>query len=143
MIRSRLIAKLIAWRTSTRSNGGEVESKPTYEVWVCTFPDGQGRWQVSSTGATEPQWSPNGRELFYVTEGHLVSAAVTTSPSFQASPPQRLFPVAPFVLYGVFNRNYDVMPDGRRFLMIRRDEEQITRLMAAFNWRAQLDRDQR
>ncbi len=114
-----------------------------YEVWVCTFPDGQGRWQVSSTGATEPQWSPNGRELFYVTEGHLVSAAVTTSPSFQASPPQRLFPVAPFVLYGVFNRNYDVMPDGRRFLMIRRDEEQITRLMAAFNWRAQLDRDQR
>jgi hypothetical protein len=76
--------------------------------------------------------------LFYVTEGHLVSAAVTTSPTFQASPPQRLFPTLPFVLYGVFNRNYDVMPDDRRFLMIRREEEQTTRLMAVFNWRAQL-----
>ena len=42
------------------------------------------------------------------------------------------------MLYGVFNRNYDVMPDDRRFLMIRRDEEQTTRLMAVFNWRAQL-----
>ena len=56
---------------------------------------------------------------------------------------QAVFFSSAFVLYGVFNRNYDVMPDGRRFLMIRRDEEQITRLMAAFNWRAQLDRDQR
>ncbi|HZI30677.1 MAG TPA: protein kinase [Gemmatimonadaceae bacterium] len=111
-----------------------------FEVWVCTFPDGQGRWQVSSTGATEPLWSRSGKELFYVTEGHLVSAAVTTSPSFQASPPARLFPIASFVLYGVFNRNYDVMPDDRRFLMIRRDEEQTTRLMAVFNWRAQLER---
>ena len=110
-----------------------------YEVWVCSFPDGQGRWQVSSTGATEPLWSRSGRELFYVTEGHLVSAAVTTSPTFQASPPRRLFPTLPFVLYGVFNRNYDVMPDDRRFLMIRREEEQTTRLMAVFNWRAQLD----
>ena len=105
---------------------------------MCTFPDGQGKWQVSTAGGTEPLWSPNGKELFYVTEGHLVSAAVTTTPGFQALPPERLFPIAPFVMYGVFNRNYDVMPDGR-LLMIKRDEEGSTRLVAVFNWRAQLD----
>jgi serine/threonine-protein kinase len=110
-----------------------------FEVWVCTFPDGQGKWQVSTAGGVEPLWSRNGKELFYVTEGHIVSAAVTTTPGFQALPPDRLFPSGPFVLYGVFNRNYDVMPDGR-FLMIRRDEEVSTRLVAVFNWRAQLPR---
>jgi dipeptidyl aminopeptidase/acylaminoacyl peptidase len=109
-----------------------------YEVWVSTFPDGQGKWQISSAGASEPLWSRKGGELFYVTEGHLVSAAVTTAPSFQIAPPQRLFPIAPFVLYGIFNRNYDVMPDDRRFLMIRREEGPTTRLVAVFNWRSQL-----
>ena len=109
-----------------------------YEVWVSTFPDGQGKWQISSAGGSEPSWSRNGRELFYITEGHMVSAAVTTAPAFQVSSPQRLFPIAQFVLYGIFNRNYDVMPDDRRFLMIRRDEEPTTRLVAVFNWRAQL-----
>src|SRR5687768_11031291 len=109
-----------------------------YEVWVCTFPDGQERWQISNAGGSEPGWSRSGNELFYVSEGHLVSAAVTTAAGFQVSPAQRLFPAGQFVLYGIFNRNYDVMPDDRRFLMIRRDEEQSTRLVAVFNWRSQL-----
>ena len=108
-----------------------------FEVWVCTFPDGHGKWQVSTAGGVEPLWSRDGKELFYVTEGYLVSAAVTTTPGFQALPPERLFLSAPFVLYGVFNRNYDQMPD-RRLLMIRRDEDVSTRLVAVFNWRAQL-----
>jgi len=109
-----------------------------YEVWVSTFPEAQGKWQVSAAGGSEPRWSRTGRELFYISEGHFVSAAVTTTPSLQVSPPQRLFPIAPYVTYGIFNRNYDVMPDDRRFLMIRRDEEQTTRLVTVFNWRAQL-----
>jgi serine/threonine-protein kinase len=109
-----------------------------FEVWVSSFPDGQGKWQVSTAGGSEPLWSRSGRELFYVTEGHLVSARVTSASPFQLSPPGRLFPIRPFVMYGVFNRNYDVMPDDRRFLMIRRDEEQSTRLVAVFNWRSQL-----
>jgi serine/threonine-protein kinase len=109
-----------------------------YEVWVTSFPVPQGKWQVSSAGGTEPLWSRSGRELFYITEGHLVAAAVTTTEVFQAAPPQRLFRIAPFAEYGIFNRNYDVMPDDKRFLMIQRNEEPTTRLVAVFNWRAQL-----
>ena len=44
----------------------------------------------------------------------------------------------PFAQYGIFNRNYDVMPDDRRFLMLRKNEDSGTRLVAVFNWRAQL-----
>jgi serine/threonine-protein kinase len=109
-----------------------------YEVWVTTFPVPQGKWQVSTAGGTEPLWSRSGRELFYISEGYFVSSPVTTAPTFEASPPRRLFPIAPFVTYGVFSRNYDVMPDDQRFLMIRRDAELSTRVVAVFNWRAQL-----
>ena len=109
-----------------------------YEVWVTSFPGASERWQISTAGASEPLWSHSGRELFYITEGHLVAARITTAPSFQAAPPERLFSVAPFGIYGSFNRNYDVMPDDRRFLMIRSDAEPTTRLVAVFNWRAQL-----
>ena len=111
-----------------------------YEVWVSTFPDGRGKWQVSTTGGIEPLWSGDGTELFYITEGQMVSAAIRTSSGFEASAPRKLFSTAPFVLFGIFYRNYDLMPDNRRFLMIRRDDEVVTRLVAVFNWRAELPR---
>jgi hypothetical protein len=63
---------------------------------------------------------------------------VTTTPAFQALPPRRLFPIAPFAEYGQFNRNYDVMPDDRRFLMLRRGEAAPTRLVVVLNWWEQL-----
>ena len=109
-----------------------------YEVWVTTFPVPQGKWQVSTTGGGEPRWSHTGRELFFITEGHMVAATVTTTPEFQVVSQQRLFSVQPFAVYGFFNRNYDVTPDDRRFLMLRNNDEATTRLVAVFNWRDQL-----
>ncbi|HEX7123921.1 MAG TPA: protein kinase [Gemmatimonadaceae bacterium] len=111
-----------------------------YEVWVSSFPDGRERWQVSSGGGTEPLWSRSGEELFYLLDGYLVSSAVTTTPEFRASPPERLFSVAPYFDYGEFNRNYDVLPGDTTFLMLRKNDEGTTRLVAVLNWRAQLDR---
>jgi serine/threonine-protein kinase len=112
-------------------------SSGRYEVWVTTFPVPQGRWQVSSTGGTEPLWSRSGRELFFITEGHLVAAAVQTIPEFQVTSQQRLFSVQNFAQYGHFARNYDVTPDDRRFLMLRNTDLASTRLVAVFNWRSQ------
>ena len=44
--------------TSTASGREEVHVRP--------FPDGAGRWQISSNGGTAPRWSPDGTELFFV-----------------------------------------------------------------------------
>lgn len=111
-----------------------------FEVWVSTFPDGKGKWQISTEGGFEPAWSRTGRELFYISNGNFVASSVVTSPTFVAAAPRLLFSFTPYLQYGAFNRNYDVMPDGRRFLMIRREEQTSTRLVAVFNWRAQLRR---
>jgi len=64
-------------------------------------------------------WSPDGRSLFYRFESRLMRVAVDRSGTFAASLPEVLFD-------GIFNLrsdtgvSYDVHPDGKRLLMLRR-----------------------
>lgn len=36
-----------------------------WEVYVTSFPNAEGKWQVSPGGGTEPRWRGDGKELFY------------------------------------------------------------------------------
>ena len=66
-----------------------------------------------------PQWSRDGRELFYLTEaGDMVSVSVKLTPTFSAGTPQVLFNV-PFAVPPI---PFAVHPDGKRFLMARRGD---------------------
>ena len=38
----------------------------TAEIFVTTFGGGQGKWQVSSNGGSRPNWSSNGKEIYYM-----------------------------------------------------------------------------
>jgi len=72
-----------------------------YEVYVRPFSldptaadvSGAGaKWQVSEGGAHEPEWSADGKELYYLTLGSkLMEVDVATSPNFQAGTPKLLF----------------------------------------------------
>ncbi len=86
-----------------------------------TFPDGGDKWQVSTEGGCQPRWRRDGKELFYVELGtsSLMSVAVTTTPSFRAETPKRLFTDAG--LSGS-SANYDVAADGDRFVMVENVE---------------------
>ena len=59
-----------------------------YEVYVLAFPVGQGRWQVSTAGGVQPEWSADGKELFFRHNGRLQAARISNAPSFAAAPPQ-------------------------------------------------------
>jgi eukaryotic-like serine/threonine-protein kinase len=87
------------------------------EVYVAPYPGPGGKVQVSPNGGTEPTWSPTGRELFYRNGDKLVSVAIQTTPSLSVGRPVVLFEAK-------YEEGYDVAPDGQRFLMIRRNEEQ-------------------
>ena len=88
------------------------------EVYLMAFPSGDVTRLVSTGGGSEPRWSSDGRELFYKSANNLMSVAVTTAPTLTLGTPQRLFSVAGY--RGARNRQqYDVTPDGQRFLMIR------------------------
>jgi hypothetical protein len=98
------------------------------EVYVRPFPGPGGKWQISTEGGSEPHWSPSGRELFYRQEDKMMIVDVETKPTFRPGRPRTLFE-------GRF-LDYDVAPDGTRFLMIKEDraESGPTHLNVVLNW---------
>ena len=63
------------------------------EIYVRAFPDAAGTpYQVSTTGGTNPMWSPTGKELFYIdAANNMVSVPVIPGAAFQVGQPQVLF----------------------------------------------------
>lgn len=96
-----------------------------FEVYVGPFdasePDGGGGRampvQVSTGGAWgRVSWRQDGRELYYVTrEWEIMAVEVTTTPTFQAGAPRRLFTL-PGPLSGNPAVGANVSPDGQRFV---------------------------
>ncbi|MGH9256478.1 MAG: protein kinase domain-containing protein, partial [Vicinamibacterales bacterium] len=46
-----------------------------YEVYVQTFPESGGKWQVSAAGGAHPRWRRDGQELYYVAPDNRLMAA--------------------------------------------------------------------
>ncbi len=90
------------------------------EVYVRPFPEiNKQRWQVSTGGGESPLWSPDGRELFYLSGDSAMAVAVRTEPSFSLGTPKTLFR-GTYVRPGVIDGTpWDIHPDGKRFLMIK------------------------
>jgi len=90
------------------------------EIYVRPFPEGSGKWQVSTNGGHAPRWAASGTELFYHEGTTLMAVDVSTSGTFTSGRPQRLFET-PNLGESFQIHPYDVFPDGKRFLMIDRD----------------------
>jgi Tol biopolymer transport system component len=83
------------------------------EIYVTAFPSPGARAQVSIDGGSAPVWSRDGREIFFAGNGKMMAAPVETRPEFRAGLPRPLFDL------GNLDQDYDVAPDGQRFVMIR------------------------
>jgi Tol biopolymer transport system component len=109
------------------------------EIFVQTFPDHLHKWQVSTSGGTEPMWRRDGDELFYLKpDDTVMSVHVKTSASkFDAGIPRPLFKTQ-LVASGQRN-HYTVSPDGERFLMIvPTGEARPEPITVVLNWPALL-----
>jgi eukaryotic-like serine/threonine-protein kinase len=109
------------------------------EVYVQAFPGPGGKWQISTEGGVEAQWSRDGRELFYRAGDNMMAVTIETKATFRASPPRVLFE-GRYARIGWPQANYDVAADGR-FLMIRGDDQTLpTTIRAVLNWSEELRR---
>jgi hypothetical protein len=63
------------------------------EVFVRSFPEvDKVKYQVSNTGGSSPLWSPDGRELYYLSEDNFAMAvAVEKNPVVSFGTPRKLF----------------------------------------------------
>jgi serine/threonine-protein kinase len=101
------------------------------EIYVRPFPNLGARIQVSTTGGTEPIWSRDGRTLFYRSAQRLIAASVTTSPTFSLG--ARSIALEGDFMQNASHQNYDVAPDGKHFLMIKRAGAEA-QTIAVYNW---------
>jgi len=109
------------------------------EVWVVPFPEPRGaKWQVSTNGGYEPFWSRDGREIFYVTPNNeMVAVEVSTSGGFSAGKREVLFRLDGY-RHHFTHRAYDVMPDGKRFIVIRDAPPANADLVLVDHWTTEL-----
>jgi Tol biopolymer transport system component len=110
------------------------------EIYVRPFPEtGSAKWQVSTAGGSQPQWSRSGRELFYINgKNEMVSAAIRPGAAFSVGEQRVLFSTGGFAPGGGIH-SYAVSPDDRRFVMLREGEAtQQSELVLAENWLQEL-----
>jgi eukaryotic-like serine/threonine-protein kinase len=117
---------------------GSNESGGQTDIYVTSFPDARAKFLVSRGGGGEPRWSRDGRELFFESGGSLMVVRVPPGPVFTPSTPTALFSLAGY--RRARNRQqYDVSPDGTRFLMIREQTGTANRgVVYVENWLTEL-----
>jgi hypothetical protein len=92
-----------------------------WEVYVTSYPGAAGKWQISRGGGSEPRWRGDGKELFYVAPGGVVTAVpVNGDGTFTSGTPVALF--QEHARSGISSTDlftYDVTQDGSRFIVNR------------------------
>ncbi|MCP5113133.1 MAG: hypothetical protein GY953_20070 [bacterium] len=110
------------------------------EVYIRPYPRSEGRQQVSTRGGKEARWNPNGKEIFYrAGNTMMVVDVVETEAGLTLGSPAKLFERPSWI---VNVHNWDVAPDGERFVLIEEGEQSPapTRLRLIMNWSEELKR---
>ncbi len=111
----------------------------TMHVYLRRFPDGEKRVQVSTEGGFAPLWSPQGGELFYRHGDKVMVVRVISDPELKLSRPEVLFE-SNHRMGGNYGHEYDISPDGQRFLMVQESAERKNKLVVVQNWFEELKR---
>ncbi len=111
------------------------------EIYVQPFPGPGGKLRVSTSGGSMPNWSHDGRELFFIApDDGLMKSGIKRRPELDFEIPQVLFVTQIKHLFSDFNQ-YDVSPDGQRFLInTLLEEEDATSITLVLNWFEELKR---
>ena len=104
------------------------------EVYVQPYPGPGRKILISIGGGRTPEWAADGRELVYRSAHQMMVVALEIGSTFDPGKPRPLFE-DPYdkTQHG----NYDISPDGQRFVMIKRSNTQFN---LVFNWFEDLKR---
>jgi hypothetical protein len=111
------------------------------EVYLRPYPEQGAKVPVSQDGGTEPVWSKNGRELFYRKGDQMLTVPVEIGRTLTVGAPRVLFQDASYVPSLVGNAEYDVFPDGERFVIVQGTEPRTEpKVVLVLNWMEDLKR---
>lgn len=128
----RWIAFAVHLLTNGRPSG-------VYQLYVCDSRQPKAEWLIAqTTGAPEARWSPDGKELSYLSvvgagrELHVVN--IETQPTFRVGKPEIQ------VKGRWIQSNVGFSPDGKRFLLCERPPREPDRIHVVVNWTQELVR---
>ena len=106
------------------------------EVYVTSFPQPSGKWQVSQEGGAAPSWRGDGKEIFYLRDNTVMAVPIATGATVEVGTPVPLFTAPVKSLPPPF---WDVTADGNRFLINTLLESARSEpIMVVTNWPAEL-----
>jgi serine/threonine-protein kinase len=88
------------------------------EIYMTTYPAGQGKWQVSNAGGANPRWSRSGDRLYFDSANHLMESLIERTPAPSAATPVDLF-AAEAIAVRLVTFGFDRAVDDSRFLVPR------------------------
>jgi Tol biopolymer transport system component len=114
-----------------RSNGSKRD-----EIYVVSFPQPGGKWQISTNGGQDPVWSRDGRELYYYSlDGKIMTVDIMARPQFQFGVPKALFEVR---IPTNNTTSSAVSEDGRFLLPVIVEQGPAKPMTVVLNWPAML-----
>jgi len=129
---SMSISPDVHWLAYYVSEGGAVD------VFVQPYPPTGAKYQVTRGGGHHPIWSPDGKRLYYVhNTDQLMAVDVIRGDTISFGPPIQLKVTVDQLLNQI--RNYDVLPDGKRFVVsIPAQQNPLRQVHVVLNWLEEL-----
>jgi serine/threonine-protein kinase len=87
------------------------------EVWLEPMPRNGKRYRVTQEGGSHPLWSPDGRTVYFDRDHRLFRIPMFFGAEEPKAGAPKALPIRDF-LQGDLRRQYDLLPDGRHFLML-------------------------
>jgi Tol biopolymer transport system component len=106
------------------------------EIYAALTEGGADKHRISPSGGRMPRWRADGRELYYIApDGSVMVVPVHPGSKLEVEAPRPLFRPDPGI------ENYDVMPDGSRFLAtVRVEAIPESPIRAIVNWEGAMKR---
>jgi Tol biopolymer transport system component len=107
-----------------------------FEVYVVPFPELGGEWQVSGAGGLDPHWSRDGKQIYYMApDGNVTVVPVDTAGgSVQLGKSRALFRVLTPINSRLGLGTFEVMPDGKKFLILSQPASAAAPITLMVNW---------
>ncbi len=117
------------------------------QLWMRDFPVPEGKWNISPSDSRAPRWSPDGKFVYFWRGGSpldtLFRARIERTPSVVVKAPEVVF-----AMDADGTDNWDLHPDGRRFIVAVAGGAQVptaanarpSRYLILLNWFGELRR---
>jgi len=106
----------------------------SYQIYVSSFPEKIGKWQITTDGGEEPRWSPDGKTIYYKNDTNLMSVPISFSPTFTPGIPKVVITDFP-LLSAASGISYDISNDGKYFITTAPLKEgEFKNISVVLNW---------